>query len=274
MKNKIKVLLCMALVVIMALATVACQKTEKESTSTDKKVITVGVDDSYPPMEYHDDKGDLVGFDIDLANALSEKMGGVEIQFISTAWDGIFLGLKADKYDAIISSVSMTPARMEEFEFTRPYLANGQVIVVKPGDTSIKSSDDLEGKIVGLQVETTADAAVKKQLEKTKFEVKKYDEIMQAFTDMSAGRVDCIVVDYAVAIEYQTKHPDKYEITTAQLTNEPIAICIKKGNTELRDKFDKAIDEVKKDGTLAEISKKWFNKDYTANIDTELYGVE
>jgi polar amino acid transport system substrate-binding protein len=235
-----------------------------------KDVITVAVDDTYPPMEYRDDNNNLVGFDIDFANALSEKLG-VKFEFKSIAWDGIFEGLKSENYDCIISSVSMTPEKMETFDFTKPYLANGQVIVVKPGDNSIKAPADLAGKSVGVQVNTTSDIACTKQLDKTKFELKRYDDIIQTFDAMSAGHIDCIVVDYAVAIDYQHKSPDKYAISTAQLTNEPIAVCFKKGSP-LRDKFQKALDVIKSEGKLSEFSKKWFyGEDYTSNIDENLY---
>jgi polar amino acid transport system substrate-binding protein len=195
---------------------------------------------------------------------------GVEIEFVSTAWDGIFTGLTTDKYDCIISSVSITPERLESYEFSKPYLSNGQVIVVKKGDASIASSADLGGKKVGVQLETTADIASQKQMEATPFELSQYDDIIQTFADLKTGRLDCIVVDYAVAIEYCAKNPEDYEITTAQLTNEPIAVCIKKGNTELKDKVNGAITALQEKGTMLSISDKWLGGDYVSNIDEEL----
>jgi polar amino acid transport system substrate-binding protein len=231
--------------------------------------ITIGVDDTYPPMEYRDENNELVGFDIDFATALGEQMG-VEIEFISTAWDGIFTGLTTDKYDCIISPGSITPERLESYEFSQPYLSNGQVIVVKKGDASIASPADLGGKKVGVQLETTADIASQKQMEATPFELSQYDDIIQTFADLQTGRLDCIVVDYAVAIEYCAKNPEDYEITTTQLTNEPIAVCIKKGNTELKDKVNEAIAVLQDKGSMLAISEKWLGGDYVSNIDEEL----
>jgi polar amino acid transport system substrate-binding protein len=241
-----------------------CQNT------SDENVLVIGVDDTYPPMEYRDEDNNLVGFDVDLANALAEKLG-MEIEWVSMAWDGIFQGLDADRYDCIISSVSMTTARLEEFEFTAPYLANGQVIVVAPGNESIETSADLAGKKVGYQSATTADDAVQKHLESYNFETFGYEEIIQTFSALDAGRIDCIVVDYAVAIDYATKFPEKYVISSAQLTNEPIAICIKKGNTDLLDRMQAALDELKDEGTLKTISETWFDIDLTSDINTDLY---
>ena len=232
--------------------------------------LRVGVDDTYPPMEFRDDKNEIVGFDIDLAKEIGKKLGQ-EVEFVSINWDGIFPGLDTDKFDCIISSVSMTPDRLEKYEFTTPYLANGQVIVVRPGDQSIQKPEDLAGKKVGVQAATTADTALEKHNKVVSFNIEKYDEIIQTFSAMEVGRIDCIVVDYAVAIDYATKHPDKYVISSAQLTNEPISICIKKGNTDLKTKIQKALDEIKSEGKLSDISKKWLNEDYTQNIDTNLW---
>lgn len=167
----------------------------------DMTKLTIGVDDTYPPMEYRNEDMELVGFDIDFAKALGEELG-IEVEFIPTAWDGIFAGLMSNKYDVIISSVSMTPERLQGFEFSNPYLANGQVIVVKEGDDSINSVEDLAGKKVGVQFQTTADIAASKQKETIDFELTQYDDIIQTFSDLKIGRLDAIVVDYAVAIEY------------------------------------------------------------------------
>ncbi len=264
----------LALVLALAFLFASCGSATTASGKKTLKdgILTIGLDDNYPPMEFHDEKNDLVGFDIDLANAIGEKMG-LKVEFVPIAWDGIFEALKTDRYDMIMSAVSMTPERLENFEFTKPYLANGQVIVGKPGDTTIKSAKDLAGKKVGVQTNTTADTACVKYIETEKidFELTRYDDIIQTFEAMNANRIDYIVVDYAVAIDYQTKHPDLYYITGAQLTNEPIAVCFKKGNTALRDEVQKAIDGVRKDGKLAEFSKKWFQEDYTSNIDEKLY---
>lgn len=254
------------LAALMLFSVAACQK----APDTGERILRIGVDDTYPPMEYRDENNQLVGFDIDLADAIAKKMG-VKLEWISMAWDGIFLGLDSDRYDCIISSVSLTTERIEKFEFTDPYLANSQVIVVKPGDESIKTPADLEGKKVGYQSATTADEAVEKHLENYSFTNEGYEEIIQTFSSLDAGRIDCIVVDYAVALDYATKFPEKYVISSAKLTNEPIAVCIKKGNTTLRDEIQKALDELRADGTLKTISEKWFDVDLTTDIDTELY---
>ena len=266
-------MLMAVLILSLAILFAGCGATPSAKGMTIKEgVLMVGLDDNYPPMEFHNEKNDLVGFDIDMTNAFAAKLG-LKVEYQPIAWEGIFEALKTDRYDVIISSVSMTPDRMKEFEFTKPYLANGQVIVGKPGDTVIKNPKDLAGKKVGVQTNTTADTACVKYIDKEKiqFELIRYDDIIQTFEAMNTKRIDYIVVDYAVAIDYQTKHPDLYYITGSQLTNEPIAVCLKKGNTALRDQIQKTIDALHKEGKMSEFSKTWFKADYTIIIDEKLY---
>lgn len=266
MKRKFGLLASILVVAVLFLS--ACS-----STSGNDDVLTIGVDDSYPPMEYRDENNELVGFDVAMAKALGEKMG-VDVEFVSTAWDGIFTGLETQNYDVIISSVSITPGRMENYLFSEPYLSNGQVIVVRPGDTAVTQPEDLEGLNVGVQIGTTADTAVEKYMEEIEINLTKYDEIIQTFNAMKAGYVDYIVVDYPVAIEYVANDPESFEISTAQLTNEPIGVCIRKDDTEMKEAIDQALEELRSDGTLKAISEEWLGADYTSNIDTELRVIE
>lgn len=268
--KKFAIVFVTLLLLVSLLAGCGGTTASKDLTITPGK-LTIGTEPAYPPMEFIDEKtGETVGFDIDLAKALGEKMG-LEVVFVPVAWDGIFIGLDAKKYDAIMSSVSITNERLPNFEFTTPYLANGQVIVVKPGDESVKTPADLAGKKVGVQFQTTSDTACQKHLASgVKFDLIQYDSVDLAFLAMRSGNVNTIVVDMAVAIDYVAKYPDLYEISSASLTNEPISICIKKGNTALQKEMQKALDAVIKDGKLSEISVKWLKADYTKNIDTEL----
>jgi polar amino acid transport system substrate-binding protein len=241
------------------------------SETIDSKYLTIGVDDSYPPMEYKDDKNNTIGFDIDVAKEVAKRLGK-EPQFISTAWDGIFAALNTNKFDCIISSVSMTPKRLEEFTFTKAYIANAQMIVVRPDNNSITKPEDLAGKKVGCQVATTAnESATKLEAKGIKFgELKTYDQIIQPFADMKAGRLDAIIVDEVVGQYYIGQDKANFKAASAKLTNEPIGVCLKKGNTALADKIQKAIDAMIADGTMKKISLQWFGDDLTSNIDTVL----
>ena len=267
-----KKVLVLIMVLIMAFAFASCAKEEVTESKYGlvNNTLLVGVDDTYPPMEYVNEDGELVGFDVDFAKALAEEMG-VEIEFKSTAWDGIFANLSAKQYDVIISSVSMTTDRMETMSFSSPYLANGQVIMVSPdmADT-IQTPDDLAGLIVGVQFETTADIAATKQLETIDFELIQYDDMTVCLAAMEAGQIDCIVADMAVAIDAVAKNPDVYKVSSAQLTNEPIAVAMNKDVPELEAAINEAIAALQESGKMTEISVDHLGDDYTSNIDTEL----
>lgn len=286
MKRKALAVLALALVLVLSLAACGSAATSAASTtqaasataaattgSTAGQVLRIGVDDSYPPMEYKDDKNATVGFDVDLANEIGKKLG-MKVELVSTAWDGIFQALNTSKFDAIISSVSVTDERKQNFALTKPYIANAQVIVVKPSDNSIKEAKDLAGKKVGVQVNTTAHDSANVFLKTTKFELSTYDQVIQPFADLKAGRLDAVIVDEVVGQYYVAQDKNNYKIASGKLTNEPIAACFKKDNTAMRDKVDQVLEDFRKDGTLKKISEKWFGVDLTSNIDEKVKGVE
>lgn len=261
------------IIIVMLLAILAftgCSQGVANELGLIDNTLLVGVDDTYPPMEYVNENGELAGFDVDFAKALAEEMG-VEIEFKSTAWDGIFANLAAKQYDVIISSVSMTTDRMETMNFSTPYLANGQVIIVAPDMAdSIKAPEQLEGLKVGVQFETTADIAAKKQQEKIEFELIQYNDMTVCLAAMEAGQIDCIVADMAVAIDAVAKNPKIFKISSAQLTNEPIAVAINKDVPKLEALINEAIATLQENGSLSSISLEHLGEDYTQNIDIEL----
>jgi len=266
-----KTLVVIIAVLVLAFAFTACGSTGQYGLVDD--TLVVGIDDTYPPMEYVDENGELVGFDIDFAKALAAEMG-VDIEFVSTGWDGIFANLAAKQYDVIISSVSMTTERMETMAFSTPYLSNGQVIVASPElAASVTTTDALEGLVVGVQAETTADNAAVKLLDggSVSFDLKDFDDMTVCLAAMEAGQIDCIVADYAVAIEAASKNPDVFVITSALLTNEPIAIAMNLDNDELLKAVNEAISTLLENGTLSQISIDTLGEDYTQNINTELW---
>lgn len=260
-----KKLLILALSFALILMVSGCAK------EASKDIMTIGIDDSYPPMEFVNDAGELDGFDIDFAKALSEQIG-MEIEFKSTAWDGIFTGLTSGNYDVIISSVSVTEDRIGNYDISIPYLANGQVIVVPAGAEDITDIEGLAGKKVGVQIETTSHNSARKALETVEFEISAYDQIVQTFMDLKAGRLDAIIVDGMVAGEYLQNEPDTYSVSSAKLSNEPIAVYFKlDANKDLLEKVNSGIKALQENGKLTEISMKWFGADYTSNIDSSLW---
>ncbi|MDP4179247.1 MAG: ABC transporter substrate-binding protein [Bacillota bacterium] len=220
--------------------------------------ITIGVDDSYPPMEFRNDTNTLVGFDVDFGNALGKKLG-VKVEWVPTQWDGIIVALKASKFDMILSSLSDTAEREKEITYSKPYIQGGPVIVVKKGTKGITKAEDLKGKLVGVQKGTTGEDAIK-QMGGYK-NLTAYDKITDALQDLGIGRTEAVVADDQVGRYYVGLASDKYEVV-GKMNEEPFGIGFKKDNTALRDSVQQAIDELKSDGTLSKISKKWFGIDY------------
>ncbi|SHE89514.1 amino acid ABC transporter substrate-binding protein, PAAT family [Caldanaerobius fijiensis DSM 17918] len=219
--------------------------------------LTIGIDDAFPPMEFRDDKNQLVGYDIDLAREAGKRLG-VKVEWIPTDWNGVILALKSGKFDIIWSGMSITKERAKEVDFSPAYINESQVVVVKAENNTIKTQDDLKGKVVGTQLGSTGEEAAKKL--KGLKDLKKYSKYTEAFLDLDAGRLDAIVVDELVGRYYMTKRPNQFKVVLS-LNKEPFGIAYRKQDKELQKALNKVMAEMKKDGTMARISKKWFGED-------------
>jgi len=219
------------------------------------KKIVVATDATWPPMEMVNKDKQIVGFDIDFLNAVA-KEAGFTVEFKNTAWDGIFAGVEAGQYDAIISSVTITEERQKKYDFSLPYIDAGQILIVPKTEKGQKLAD-LKGKKVGAQIGTTGAMEVKKVKD---VELKTYDEVGLAFEDMAAGRIGGVVCDEPTAIIYalqKDEYRDKFKIVGKAFTREAYGIVVKKGNKELVDLLNKGIKAVKAKKTDVALKKKW-----------------
>lgn len=221
-------------------------------------VLKMGLNDTYPPMEFRDEMHNLVGFDVDLGQEIGKKLE-VKTEIKTNDWSGIILSLKSKKYDMILSTMSITDERKKEINFSEPYIVGGQKLVVKKDEKNIKSEKDLKGKIIGCQMGTTGEVSASK-IEGIK-ELKKYDGVTQAFSDLAVGRIDAVIADGQVAGYYLKKRSGDLILLDTKLTSEPVGIGFRKEDTDLRDKVQKALDDLKKEGTLSKLSEKWFGYD-------------
>ncbi|HEY5523870.1 MAG TPA: ABC transporter substrate-binding protein [Clostridium sp.] len=258
-----KKIMSIILIVTMAgVLFVGCgQKQEKlNSLEAVKKSgkLTVGLDDSYPPMEFRDANNKLVGFDVDLGDAVGKKLG-VKTEYTSTDFNGILLALGSSKFNVIISAMSITETRKKSIGFSDSYVMGGQVAAIKQGNTKIKNLADLKGKVVACQLGSTGDTAATAM--KGLKEVKKYDKITEAFQELSTGRVDAVIMDAQVGGYYVSKKPGMYQVLKEKISEEPIGIGFKKQDKELQAAVQKALNELKADGTLSKLSQKWFGFD-------------
>jgi polar amino acid transport system substrate-binding protein len=230
-------------------------------------VLTVGMEISYPPLEYKDANGNPAGFDVELSKALAAKMG-LKAEFVDTAWDGIFAGVDTGKYDCVISGVTVTPERLNAHNFSKPYIGNAMAIVVmKDSKLPITRPEDLAGLGVSYQAETTADFFMADYAKKgLRFTTYEYDSVMSCFNEMKLGRVDVVVTDLLVAVDYVASADTPYRIIWQGQAEEKFGICMKKGNNALTSAIDKALEELFVDGTMLKISRNIFNMDMVSSV--------
>ena len=241
---------------VIALSCAGCNS----SAGGEKKKLRIGSDIVYPPFEYTDTNGQFTGIDIDLGKALGEKMG-YEVEFVNSAWDGIFSSLEKGDFDVIMSAVTITPDRLEKFIFSDPYIENWQsIVVLKDAAKQPASPAELNGLRVGYLVESTSDVYLTDYIAKNGItvETSAYSTVMNAYEDLAAGRLDAVVSDSTVAARYIAD--PKFVQTWLQSDGEPelFGVCIPKDKTALRDEINKALAELKADGTVDKILDTYF----------------
>jgi len=222
--------------------------------------IVVGLDDNFPPMGFRDEKNNLVGFDIDLAREAAKRLGA-EVEFKPIDWNAKEAELGGKRVDALWNGLTITEKRKEQIAFTTPYLENRQIVIVVAA-SPIKTKADLAGKVVGLQEGSSAVEAVEKDaVAKSIKSLKKFGDNVAALMDLSAGRLDALVVDEVVGRYYIAKKPNEYAVLDEHFGTEEYGVGVRKDDAELLGKLQKAMDEMKKDGSAARISTQWFGKD-------------
>ena len=235
---------------------------EKASSEAEGGTLIVGFDQDFPPMGFIGDDGEYTGFDLELAQEAAKRLG-LEYKPQPIAWDSKDMELESGNIDCIWNGFTMT-GREEDYTWSEPYMANTQVFVVAK-DSGIASQADLAGKVVECQVDSSAEAALQQvpDLTATFGQLLTTADYNSAFMDLEQGAVDAIAMDVVVA-RYQIKQRNAdFVVLDDTLAAEEYAIGFKKGNTELRDKVQKTLEEMAADGTMKEISEKWFDEDVT-----------
>jgi len=257
MKNRVFIAIAIAILIIaVSVASIACVKKDTKIDASGLKtikagVLTIGGDTTYPPMEYKE--GDkIVGFDVDLAQAITDKLG-LKLDYQTTAWDGIFPALIAHKFDMVMSAVSITDDRKKEMDFSTPYYKVDQTALIM-ADAGIDSAGKLNGKTAGVQIGTTGELEAKKI---AGLKVNTYDDNLLAIEDLKAGRVDKVICDSIVGVVFEKNNKD-VKVGFVITTNENYGIAFSKDTPELRDAVNAALKALMDDGTFAEISEKWF----------------
>ena len=246
MKNLIKTLIACALLICGANA-----KTLREGTL---KVATEG---TFSPFSYYNDKNELVGYDVDVARAVAEKLG-LKIEFLTAPWDAMLAAFDAGKADAVFNQVSITDERKKKYEYSVPYTVVYGAIIVHKDNNDIKSFEDLKGK-KNADSATSNWAQVAKKYGAQNVTVDSFAKSMEL---LIARRVDTVVRDNTVFYDFLKQRPDAPIKIAAKLKDvDYSAAIVQKGNKELADQISKALNELKAEGKLKEISLKYFGKD-------------
>ncbi|MCH1626469.1 basic amino acid ABC transporter substrate-binding protein [Ferdinandcohnia quinoae] len=246
-------LLAMTFVFIFVLA--ACGS---KDSGGDGKTLKVATDAAYAPFEYTE--GDkIVGFDIDVINAVAEE-AGYELNIVNTGWDPLFLELDNKTSDVGISAISITDDRKVDYDFTLPYFLSINKILV-PEDSDIQSADDLLDKVVAVQGGTTGHEAVEKLLGEKHKNIKSFENNNLAIMELESGGAEAVVADNGVIEWYVKNNPDKkLKVVGDKNTFDPeyYGMMFPKGTKDLKVDFDKALEKIIENGTYEEIYSKWF----------------
>ncbi|MBL6537944.1 amino acid ABC transporter substrate-binding protein [Streptococcus suis] len=252
--------------VLASFALAACSTSSSTSTSSDQTlyeqiqaegVIQIGTEGAYAPYSYHDESGKLVGYDVEVAEAVAAKLG-LEVEFVETEWDGMIAGLDAARFDTVANQVSITDERKEKYDFSKPYTYIYGALVTQSSNQDITQFEDLSGKKSANSL-TSNWATV---AESYGAEVVGVDGFQQAVELLTAGRVDATINDNVVYLDYLKQHPDA-AIQVVALTEDvqTTAFPVVKGNEELVAAIDQALADLAAEGKLTEIAEKYFGED-------------
>lgn len=260
MKRMIAVVLAVFMLAsVLTMAVSAKDSDDLLETIQERGTIIVGLEGDWAPWSYVDENDELTGYDVEVAKAIADKLG-VEIQIVPGEWDGLFAGMDAGRYDMVINGVEVTEERADKYDFSTPYAYIRTALIVKGDNDSIKTFEDLKGKKTANSIASTY-MNLAESYGATCYGVSTLDETL---TMVLQGRVDATLNAIVSFTDYMAQHPDsnlKVVATTEEASN--VAIPMRKGDetASLREAVNKAIDELREDGTLSELSTRFFGED-------------
>lgn len=217
------------------------------------RVLAIGTDATYPPFESVDpSSGRVVGFDIEVAQAVAARLG-VKAEFTVVPFDGIIPGLKAGKYDLVVSAMTITPERARQVRFTAPYVVAGQSVAVRAGETSIQGAADLTGRRIGCQLGTTGELEAKKV---PGAEIVSFDAIGSAFRDLENGNLDAVIADTPTSRIFIRDHPT-IRLAGEPLTREEFGMAVRLQDADLHSSIDQALQDLRASGEMRAIEERW-----------------
>ena len=266
MKRTVTLLICAVLIMILAFS--GCKKKDEVTDNSweeikEKGEFVLGLDDSFPPMGFRDENGEIVGFDIDLAKEVCNRLG-IELVLQPINWSAKEQELNTKNIDCIWNGLTITPERQEVILFTKPYMRNRQVLVVR-ADSNYAALADLAGKKLGIQAGSSANDALNKAVDfkASLGQVIEFDDNMTALMDLEQGGVDVVLMDEIVARFYIQQRSKNYRVLDEALAGEEYGVGFRKEDRALMEKIEETLIAMAKDGIMAAISERWFGEDIT-----------
>ncbi|TWG98946.1 cystine transport system substrate-binding protein [Mesorhizobium sp. J18] len=241
---------------LQALAAIPGQASDL-ATVKEQGVFRIGTEGTYAPFTYHDESGKLVGFDVEIGEAIAERLG-VKAQFLEGKWDGLIAGLDANRYDAVINQVGITEERKQKYDFSEPYISSKAALIVRADDDSIKGFEDLKGKKAAQSLTSNYG----KMAQEAGAELVATDGFDQSIQLVVQGRADATINDSLSFLDFKKKQPNApVKIAATEDEAAYSGVIIAKGQPELLAAINKALEDIKADGTYQKISEKYFGAD-------------
>ena len=253
-------------ILLLGLFIISCggkQENSKSGNSEGKLKVKVGTEGSYAPFTFTDDSGKLTGYDVEVVEEIG-KRANLDIEFVPTPWDSMFLGLESKKFDFIANQIGKNAEREQKYIFSDDYLVSAAQIIVKKGRTDIKTLNDLKGKKVMTGVGSNYNKTLTDFDKNKEINFAYYDgNISIALEEIAQGKADATLNDRLTVGYFTKQRGELVDLVGETVTKTPVYLTFRKDSEELKNRINKALSEMKADGTLAKISEKWFGGDYT-----------
>ncbi|TYS54634.1 transporter substrate-binding domain-containing protein [Rossellomorea marisflavi] len=259
--------LLVVLAVLMTVASIlsACGSKAKEGAMEKIKeegTIRVGLMGTYQPYNFLNDNKEMDGFDADIAKEVAKRLD-VKVKFVTQDFSGMIAGLKADKFDVVISQMTITDERKKQMAFSDPYITNSVKVIVKEDDKDIQSVDDFKGRDIGVGLGTNDETYLRTELlpKVGDFTIKTYDDVFTSLKDLDAGRIDATINNMYALKPIVEKNGFNIKAVGEPIKSDQAGIAAKKGNEDIIKAINPVLADMKKDGTYNEIFKKWFGEE-------------
>jgi len=227
----------------------------------DKGELRVGLEGTYPPFSFQDERGKLTGFEVGFAEQLAQHLG-VKAKLQPTKWDGMLASLDSKRIDVVINQVTISDERKKKYDFSTPYTISGvQALTMKAKAGTISKPEDLAGKKVGVGLGSNYEQWLRDNVKGV--DIRTYDDDPTKYQDLRSGRLDAILVDRLAALDLVKKTGDTMAVAGAPFSRLESGVALRKGNEDLLNAINQAIAAMQKDGSLTKLSEKWFGADVT-----------